>query len=303
MTDWIEGTFGLDAVTQAKVFRSIVAIVLLVIINRAAVRVILARTTDIRTGYHVRKIAAYFTFAIAFIIVGRIWFGGIDSLATFTGLIAAGLVVALRDPILNVAGWMFIIWRRPFEFGDRIQIGDHFGDVVDLRVFQFTLVELRGWVDADQPTGRLLHVPNSHVFSKAQANYSKGIPLIWDELRLYVTFESNWKAAKSLLQGVAQRHSETVETMSARDSSRRLSSQLLQEHAELTPQVHTSIDDRGVQLTLRYLCDPSRRRATATAIGEDVLREILAQPDIRIAYPTIRYYDGRSQEGSAEQPR
>jgi len=89
--------------------------------------------------------------------------------------------------------------------GDRIQIGEHAGDVVDLRIFQFTLVEIENWVAADQRTGRVIHVPNGRVFNEVVANYSRGFEYIWNEVPVRVTFESDWEAAKAILQEIANR--------------------------------------------------------------------------------------------------
>ena len=95
---------------------------------------------------------------------------GLRSLGTFLGLLSAGLAIALKDVVASMAGWIFILWRRPFQLGDRIQIGDRAGDVVDLRLFQFTLLEIGNWVDADQSTGRSIHVPNGAVFTEPLFN-------------------------------------------------------------------------------------------------------------------------------------
>src|SRR5207247_865051 len=93
----------------------------------------------------------------------------------------------------------FILWRRPFEVGDRVQIGPHAGDVIDLGLFQFTLNEIGAWVNADQSTGRIIHVPNGKVFTDPVANYNKGFRYIWNEVPVVVTFESDWRKAKQIL--------------------------------------------------------------------------------------------------------
>ncbi len=103
------------------------------------------------------------------------------------GLFTAGLAIALKDPLTNLAGWLFIVFRKPFIVGDRIQIGPHAGDVVDIRPFQFTILEIRNWVDADQSTGRMIHLPNAKVFVEAQANYSLGFNYIWNEIVVRLT--------------------------------------------------------------------------------------------------------------------
>ena len=72
-------------------------------------------------------------------------------------------------------GWMLIIWRRPFAVGDRIQIGNHAGDVMDLTISRFTLAEIGNWVHADQITGRIVHIPTGKVFVEPLAVYKQGV--------------------------------------------------------------------------------------------------------------------------------
>ena len=75
----------------------------------------------------------------------------------------------------NFAGWIYLLWQAPFKIGDRIQIQDHQGDVIDIGVFKFTLLEIGNWVDANQSTGRMIRIPNADVFNQPIANYSKGL--------------------------------------------------------------------------------------------------------------------------------
>ena len=75
--------------------------------------------------------------------------------------------------------------------------------LIDLRIFQFTLMEIGNWVDADQSTGRIVHVPNGSVFVTPLANYAKGFQYIWNEIPVLVTFESDWRRAKEILEGIA----------------------------------------------------------------------------------------------------
>lgn len=87
-----------------------------------------------------------------------------------------------------------------------MQIGQHVGDVIDIRLFQFTILEIGNWVEADQSTGRLIHMPNAKVFQEPQANYSTGFEYIWHEIPVMVTFESNWKKTKTILQEIVTKH-------------------------------------------------------------------------------------------------
>ena len=248
------------------------------------------RTSEARRRYQWNKAVTYTIGFLALLMIGRVWFAGFRSVATFLGLLAAGLALALKDPIQNLAGWLFLLSRRPFVVGDRIQIGPHQGDVVDQRLFQFTLLEIGNWVDADQSTGRLIHVPNGKVFTEPVANYTRGFPYIWNEVGVTVTFESDWERAKSILLEVARRHG-TSFTKEAEQEVLAASRRFLIFYSTLAPAVYTSIREQGVALTIRYICEVRRRRDSAQAISEDVLREFAGAADIAFAYPTTRVFD------------
>ena len=297
LSEWIQETLGIGAATQARLLNSLLAIALLWALRRLALSLIRRRVDDVKTRYHWRKALTYVAVMIGLLVIGRIWFEGVRSLTTFLGLVSAGIAIALKDLLVNLAGWGFLLWRRPFVVGDRIQIGVTQGDVIDLRVFQFTLLEIGNWVHADQSTGRVVHVPNGIVFSQPLANYSKGFEYIWNELPVLVTFESNWAVAKELLLDVAKRHAAHL-SENARDRLREVSQRFMIFYSSLTPTVYTSVVDSGVLLTIRYLCQPRNRRGSAQAMWEDILQAFASHDDIDFAYPTQRFFDNRI-EGKA----
>jgi len=67
----------------------------------------------------------------------------------------------------------------------------------------------------------------------------------------------------------------------------------------LTPIVYTSVRDSGIKLTMRYSCDPRKRRVTEHLIWEDVLRAFATYKDIEFAYPTLRYFDRKVEKGDS----
>jgi small-conductance mechanosensitive channel len=290
VTEWIENVIGLGVPTQTKIFMSLIAVAVLWILHGIVVRIIVPRVQDVYIRYRIRKTSGYIVFFIGILVVGRLWFRGFQALATYLGILSAGLAIALRDPLVNLAAWIFIIWRRPFEVGDRIQIGSHAGDVVDIRVFQFTLMEIGNWVGAEQSTGRVIHIPNGKIFAEALANYSKGFQYIWNEVPVLVTFESNWQKAKEILLAIGSKHAEEL-SKSAEERVRKAARKFMIFYTKLTPTVYTSVKESGVLLTIRYLCEPRRRRGSEQAIWEDVLTEFGKRDDIDFAYPTRRYYD------------
>lgn len=281
---------GLSSETHDRLISSLVIILSLWILRSVINRVVLRRTENVRTRYSWRKASTYIAVFLGLILVGRVWFQGIQSLATFLGLVSAGLAIALKDLVTAFAGWIFIIWRKPFGVGDRIQIGNNSGDVIDIRPFQFTIMEIGNWVDADQSTGRIIHVPNSVVLSQYLINYSKGFQYIWDEIPVMVTFESDWKKAKSLLQSIVEKHAVNL-TAKAEKKLKEASEKYMIFFNILTPTVYTTVKDCGVLLTLRYLTKPRKRRGSEQAIWEEILEEFSRCEDIDFAYPTQRFYN------------
>lgn len=292
LTRRLQQSLGISAEAQIDIILTIVVIIFLWLLRRLFLRAVLAKTEDVHARYRWRKSSAYVAFLIGVVITARVWFQGMGSLSTVIGLVSAGVAIALKDALVNLAGWGFIVWRQPFEVGDRIQIRDVSGDVIDLRIFQFTVMEIGNWVHADQSTGRVVHVPNGRVFTDPLANYSKGFKYIWDEIGVLVTFESNWQKAKTILQEIVARHAEHLSAEAER-RVREASKKFMIFYTKLTPIVYTSVEDSGVLLTLRYLTEPQTRRGRMEAIWEDILRAFSQHADIDFAYPTRRFYDNR----------
>jgi small-conductance mechanosensitive channel len=290
LLDQLSELASVDPNTAGKILASVVVVLGLAVLRLIALRLVARRTDDVRTRYTWRKAATYTSVFLSIFILGRIWFAGFQSLATYFGLLSAGIAIALKDPIVNLAAWAFILWRRPFVVGDRIEIGPNRGDVIDLRIFQFTLMEIGNWVDADQSTGRVIRIPNGKVFTETLANYSRGFQFLWDEVPVLVTFESDWQKAKEILHEIGRLNSEHL-TKSAEEQVREASAKMMIFYNTLTPTVYTSVKDCGVMLTIRYLCEPRERRGVQQDIWEKILTEFARHDDIDFAYPTQRFYD------------
>jgi len=203
--------------------------------------------------------------------------------------VSAGLAVALRDPVVNFFGWLYISWARPFVVGDRVTITGIAGDVVDVRPFAFTLLEIGGRAAGEQSSGRLVHVPNGRLFTEPVTNYTQGFNYVWNEIPITVTFESDWERARRILLKIVNREVGAVAEEAA-SPIRAASRHFLIQYAALTPTVYTRIAESGVTLTLRYLCRPRQRRETEHRISERILHAFAQERRIDFAYPTWRLY-------------
>ncbi|MCP4290694.1 MAG: mechanosensitive ion channel family protein [bacterium] len=291
---WSQTNLGIGPEFLGDIILTLGAWALVLITRLIMRRLVDHRESELQRRYIINKTLNYGLGFVFFFFTMVIWFGGLTGWTAYLGLVSAGLAIALQDPLVNLAGWIFISVRKPFVVGDRIEIGEHRGDVIDQRLFQFSLVEIGNWVDADQSTGRIIHIPNGWVFKQTTANYTAGFEFIWDEIAVMVTFESDWKKAKGILNEIAVNHSGIKDEDAAKEVQR-ASRQYMIFFQHLTPIIWTSVADSGVVLTLRYICKPRTRRSTQTAIWEDILSAFGEESAIDFAYPTTRFYNNPSE--------
>ena len=229
-----------------------------------------------------RRLAAFLTLVTVVII----WSPGFGDFVTLLTVIGAGMAIALREVLLSIAGWARITALSTFKEGDRIEINGVRGDVLDVRLLRTTLMEVGGWVDADQSTGRIVHFPNSWLFEYGLYNYTRSFKFIWNELPIVITFRSDWKAAREIMQKWAEESAAIVEQQ-ARAEIQQISQEFLFHYSILTPFVYVRIDRDGVQLTLRYLCEARKRRGSEHALTMMILEDFKNHPQIELAHRSL----------------
>lgn len=268
---------------------SLLILAVLFSLRKILLSLITRKLKDPKNIYYSRRVIGYSHGFLLIILLSSVWIKGFGSIGTYIGLTSAGLAIALHETLANIAGWFFIISKKPFVIGDRVQIGDTKGDVIDIRVFQFTLAEVGNWVDAEQSTGRVVHIPNSQVIKEKTANYHSGFRYIWNEIPVLVTFESDWRKTREILEDIAKEKIEHCSSSAEREIHR-AASQYMVYFNKLTPAVYLSAKDSGVLFTIRYIVDPRQRRGTEQILWEAILEEFEKHPDIDLAYPTTRFY-------------
>lgn len=267
---------------------------LLILLVVFALRFMVLRTVLSRLDaggiFRAKRISLYIAVAALLLGLGWVWTQQLANAGSFIGILSAGVAIALTDVLKNLAGWGFIVFRRPFKRGDRIEVGAHRGDVIDIRMFRFSMLEIGNWVDADQSTGRILHIPNGILFQEPMANYTEGFPFIWNEIPVTVTFESDWEEAKVIVQEAIDRHAPDPQESGALEYLEKAASNYMISYQYLTPTVYVKAIDFGVTITGRLLVPSRGRRAITSAIWQDLLMAIQAAPGVELAYPTTRFF-------------
>lgn len=292
MSAWAGDIIGLSPDTLAHLLDTALVLIFYLVLRRIIRGLILRKIEDHSRRYLIGKTAVYILSVLLILVVVKIWLNANVNLATYLGMLSAGLAIALQDPIVNMAGWLFNMIRQPFSVGDRVQVGDLRGDVIDMRLFMFTLLEIGNWVDAEQSTGRIVHVPNGTIFKKPISNYTQGFEFIWNEIPVMVTFESDWRKTRRILEKIATDEVEKLDSDMAQQIHQ-LGSKWNIHFNHLAPVVWLKVVDSGVTLTIRYLCRPRARRSSEDHIWQRVLEAFEQEPTIDFAYPTQRYYHNK----------
>jgi small-conductance mechanosensitive channel len=289
MGDWLNEVIGIEASLGTKLVASLITVAVVLLARWLLLRAVVRRVDDTEVLFRVRKGSTYAATVILVVAFARIWVDAFGDVATFLGLLSAGIAIALADVFLNLAGWVYIMLRRPFKIGDRVEIGEHAGDVIDIRLFRFTLLEIGNWVDADQSTGRILHVPNGLLFRSTMANYTEAFHHIWHEIPVLVTFESDRRLARRMIEHAMRDNVPDVEHKAGsriRETARNYHIKI----GALTPIVYLTVHDSGVLLTARFLCDARNQRGITERIWEAILDGLDREPAVELAYPTVRTF-------------
>jgi small-conductance mechanosensitive channel len=125
--------------------------------------------------------------------------GNIAAAGISLGIFGAGVAFAPQQPLLCLVGWLTIISRRPYKLGDRILIEELKGVVIDIRMLYTILREIGGDIVGEEPSGRLIVLPNSTILQQPIINYTTDNPYVFEEVANAITYESDYELAKAIM--------------------------------------------------------------------------------------------------------
>ncbi len=209
--------------------------------------------------------------------------GDIRALVGSIGLIGLALSWALQTPIESFTGWLLNSFKGYYRVGDRIAVGEVFGDVYRIDFLTTTVWEIGGasrdgFVHAEQPTGRLVSFPNNAILTGTIVNLTRDYPYVWDELTAGIGNESDLSYALMVYEGVARTLFGDRMAEAARTYATILASQGLEGGVAEEPQVFISPTESWTDLTIRYLVPARERRKWKSELALRVAQE-LNKPD------------------------
>ncbi|OPZ88070.1 MAG: mechanosensitive channel MscS [bacterium ADurb.Bin429] len=267
LRNWLE-----DPDVLKVVFAVIGAIVILVAV-RFIQHAINRYIHDSGTRYQARKLTTFLGYFAVVLLISLIFRVRLSGLAIFLGVLGAAIAFSLQEVIASIAGWLAISLGGVYNVGDRVQVGEIKGDVIDVSLLRTTLMEIGEWVQADLYTGRIVRVSNSIVFNSPVYNFSGDFPYVWDEIRIPVMYGSDVRRARAIVEAIAE---EVVGEMTepALTAWARMVIKYRIENATIRPMVTLVANDNWVEFTLRYIVDYKKRRSTQDRLFTRLLEEI-----------------------------
>ena len=264
---------------------SLIIILAAYIANILAENFIRKKVSDTRDRYTFRKTVSTLLSLFSAAALAAIWFEETATLVIAYGILSAGVAIALQDLLRSMAGGIIIFISRPFKAGDRIQVGDSTGDVLDIGSFSTKIMEIREWVDADQYTGRIVQIPNSFVLSDSIKNYTRDFSFIWDEVRIMLIYGSNWKKAEEIILGTCHPILEEFETL-AKKELQRMGEKYFITTYDVQTNLYTKIEENWIDMRLRYVVEPRKRRNVSHLLISNILQAFDKEEDIMVGTAT-----------------
>ncbi|GAC1429728.1 MAG: hypothetical protein NVS1B11_10030 [Terriglobales bacterium] len=264
-------------------------------------RTIFRYVRDVRRRYQFLLLRRIVLWIVAVVIIAVTFATELGSVATFAGLLTAGVAVALQNVIVSIVGYFFLIGKFGIRVGDRVQISGVNGEVVDIGLVRLHLMEIGGVGTDSQPTGRVVAFSNSIVFQPTAGLFKQipGTNFGWHEIDLTFSSDSNYhlvheRVSKAVESAFAE-HREIMERQ-----RRYMEMSLTSISAgELKPRTQLHFTPAGIEVTVRFPVDMQKASELDEKVMSELLTAIEKEPRLKLlgsALPTVK--TEASPEGS-----
>ena len=229
--------------------------------------------SDKKKYFRNRKIKISLTI-ICWIVVVLIWKEQIKGLMTLISFVSAAVTIALREIIFNFFAGIYINAKKILDIEDRIEIKGIKGDVITIHSLGFEMLEIAEGSEYEQSTGKIVHIPNSAIFTEPTKNFTKAFKYIWDEIKINVELDSDIEDTKNVLYYIL----ESNEVL--KEIPKKMENQVDDATVEyriyynnLDPIIYTRIEESHIEFSLRYLVHPKKIRIVQNEIYLKVLEQ------------------------------
>ena len=255
-----------------KTITAIIGIFIINLVIRILRKSLARRIKDPEVRYRTRKIITFIGYFVIFLFLLVVFYERLRGLTIAFGVIGAGIAFALQEVITSIAGWLAISTAHFYRVGDRIQLGNIQGDVIDISVLRTTIMELGEWVEADLYTGRIVRIANSFVFKEPVYNYSGDFPFLWDQIMVPIKYGSDYHLTRQILQNIVN---DVVKDYieEAGDAWMLVRRKYVVKTARVEPMISMIANDNWIEFSVRYIVDYQLRVVTKDQIFTKILDE------------------------------
>ncbi|AWG21524.1 transporter [Flavobacterium faecale] len=257
--------------TIGKVSTIVIGIAVIWLLIRVIQRNLLSKIQGNDNHYRAKKFSNYTGYFLTIVLITIVFSDKLGGFTVALGVAGAGIAFALQEVIASFAGWLAIMFGDFYKTGDRVQLGGIKGDVMDIGVLRTTIMETGQWVDGDLYNGRIVLIANSYVFKEPVFNYSGDFPFLWDEIKIPVSYGSDYDLARKLLLEIGAKVAGDL-TQQSKEKWAQLQNKFRLEDAQTDPMVSLIANDNWVEFTLRYVVSYKKRRATKTELFTHILK-------------------------------
>nr|WKN39152.1 mechanosensitive ion channel [Tunicatimonas sp. TK19036] len=205
--------------------------------------------------------------------------GDIRALLGSLGLVGLALSWSLQTPIESFTGWLLNSFQGYYRVGDRISVGEVFGDVYKIDFLTTTVWEIGapyrdGFVQAEQPTGRLVTFPNNEVLAGTIVNLTGDFPFVWDELAIAVANESDLAESMQVIERVANELLGDYMKAPTQQYERILRQAHLNYSVSAKPELYVSLNESWTDIVVRYLVGARERRTWKSQLSLKIMEEL-----------------------------
>lgn len=252
---------------------SLIIIAIVNIIRKIIITLTLKRDLNSREKYLYNKSGSTISNIIIVIMLAFVWIDYLKNFLTFITFISTAITLSIKDIIFNFFSGIYIRTSKIISLEDRIEIDGIKGDVVNMNKTSFDLLEIGDRVYGEQSTGRIIHIPNSLVFTYPVKNYVKAFKYIWDEIKVCVPLDSDIVAVKSELYEIIRKNNTVKEIPNKmEDEVKDASTDYRIYFNNLDPIIYTKVEGAHVELYLRFLVHPKKKRNIENSIWLDILK-------------------------------
>jgi len=210
----------------------------------------------------------------------------IGSVATFAGLLTAGIAVALQNVLVSIVGYFFLIGKFGIRVGDRVQISGVTGEVVEVGLVRLQVMEFGG-AASNIPTGRVVAFSNSIVFqTNGLFRQIPGTSFVWHQITLTLAPESDYSVVEKRVLGAVEKvFAQYRDKMDRqrRQMERTLSFSLSN---ELKPLSKLQLTATGIEAVIKFPVDYQDSADVDDRVIRELLSAINEEPKLKVVAPT-----------------